>query len=599
MKASEKRARRAAIYCRCSTDEQWQGKDFNTLESQASICKHAVAMKEPDGWSLGRIYEDGGYSGGSTDRPALKELIADIEAGHIHAVVVYRLDRLTRSIADFYELNQIFERHGVVFVSATEAFSTDTPTGELFLNLILSLAQWERGLTRQRVSDKIAERSKRGLWNGGNAPFGYSYSKETKLLEPHATETSIVRDIFGQIAAGVAPVEVARLLNKNGVRTKQRLETRKDGSSVETGGKRWVGQNVSRMVRNALYRGVIVHDEAEYPGRHQALVDDELWKAANKVLTAGVKLPDNADANLRQRNRHQMLLKGILRCGHCGKHLIPKPAGKKDKDGNPYLYYVCGDLNKHGKSDGCVLRNLPARGFEEYLIQLMGELGKHPEIIRATTEASRKDYEEAAKPFERKLREVEKDLDSVSEEVARLIGMAKRPELKGLSNEFIEEANAAGKRKAELQDEREKLKMEIDYRRNLVTDEEIICGKLLEFTSLFEELTFEEQAELIGLLFKDIRVTRFDPEKDELPCEKEAFVTQMRTSWYRVDLRMFSNRLSISEMLGKPDSLPGVRNKAMDGGQRGIRTLGDIAATHAFQACSFDHSDICPWRAGN
>ena len=132
-----------------------------------------------------------------------------------------------------------------------------------------------------------------------------------------------------------------------------------------------------------------------------------------------------------------------------------------------------------------------------------------------------------------------------------------------------------------------------------MTDEEIICGKLLEFTSLFEELTFEEQAELIGLLFKDIRVTRFDPEKDELPCEKEAFVTQMRTSWYRVDLRMFSNNLSISEMLGKSDSLPGVRNKAINGGQRGIRTLGDIAATHAFQACSLDRSDICPWRAGN
>lgn len=122
------------------------------------------------------------------------------------------------------------------------------------------------------------------------------------------------------------------------------------------------------------------------------------------------------------------------------------------------------------------MRNLPARGFEEFLLQLMGELGKHPEIIRATTEASRKDYEEAAKPFERKLRELEKELEAVSDEVARLIGMAKRPELKDLSSDFIEETNAVGKRKAELQDERQKLKMEIDYRRNLVTDKEIIAG---------------------------------------------------------------------------------------------------------------------------
>lgn len=176
-------------------------------------------MKEPDSWTLGRIYEDGGYSGGSTDRPALKELIADIEDGHIQAVVVYRLDRLTRSIEDFYELHQVFERHDVVFVSATEAFSTDTPTGELFLNLLLSLAQWERGLTRQRVSDKIAERSKRGYWNGGNPPFGYSYSREAKLLEPDEAEASIVRSIYEQIAAGTAPVAIARQLNKDGVRT--------------------------------------------------------------------------------------------------------------------------------------------------------------------------------------------------------------------------------------------------------------------------------------------------------------------------------------------------------------------------------------------
>lgn len=272
----------------------------------------------------------------------------------------------------------------------------------------------------------------------------------------------------------------------------------------------------------------------------------------------------------------------------------PEACGKKDKDGNPYLYYVCGDLNKHGKSDNCVLRNLPARGFEEFLLKLMGELGKHPEIIRATTEATRKEHEDAAKPFERKLREIEKELDAVSDEVARLIGMAKRPELKDLSSDFIEEANAAGRRKAELQDERQKIKMEIDYRRNLVTDEEIICQKLTDFAGLFDELTFEEQAELIGLLVKEIRVSRFDPEKDELPCDREAFVTQMRTAWYRVDLRMFSSKLSINEMLGKLQALPEVRSNEKSGGQGGIRTLGDVSATHAFQACPIDHSGTCP-----
>ena len=575
MKASQSRVIRAAIYCRCSTDEQWQGKDFSTLESQAGICKHAIAMKEPDGWTLGRIYEDGGYSGGSTDRPGLKELIADIEEGHVQAVVVYRLDRLTRSIADFYELHQVFERHGVVFVSATEAFSTDTPTGELFLNLLLSLAQWERQLTRQRVSDKIAERSKRGYWNGGNPPFGYSYSKEKKLLLPDKEESTVVKEIFEKIAAGSPPVAVARKLNQDGVRTKCRSENRKDGSTKAIGGKRWVGQNVSRMVRNALYKGVIVHKGEEYPAKHEALINQETWQAANRVLTAGVK-PPSTNSKMRQRNRHQMLLKGVLRCGHCGNHLVPKPAGKKDKHGDPYLYYVCGDLNKHGKATECTLRNLSGRAFEDYVLQLMGELGQHPDIIKATIEAAKKEQGKSAKPFEKKLKQVSKELKEVSAEVVRLVELAKNPELAGLSQDFIAEANGAGRRKSELQDEREKLKMEIDYRRNLVTDETIICQKLVDFSSLFEELTFEEQAELISLLVQDIQVSRFDPEKDELPCDKEAFSTQIRTSWYRIDIRMFSNRLSIKEMLDRSRELSGVRNKTKSGGPGGIRTLDTL-----------------------
>lgn len=594
MATHQKKAIRAAIYCRCSTDEQWQGKDFSTLESQVAICKHAIAMKEhEDGWSLGQIFEDGGYSGGSIERPALQELIDEIEAGNIQAVVVYRLDRLTRSIADFYELWKIFEIHGVVFVSATEAFSTDTPTGELFLNLLLSLAQWERQLTKQRVADKIAERSKRGYWNGGNPPFGYDYSKDEKLLIPNKQEAQIVTNVFELAAQYGTPTEIAKQLNKDGIKTKSFLAIKKDGKTKMMGGKRWVGQNVTRLVRNAIYKGIIVHGDNEYEGRHKALVDSKLWERANKKLVE--KKP--AQSLTRRSNRHEMLLKGILKCDHCNRHLVPKPAGKKDSDGNPYLYYTCGDLNKHGKKTDCVLRNIPARAFEDFIIKLLAELGKHPDVVKATAEAAKREHQEAVKPFEAKLRRVTKELDEASKEVASLIDMAKRPEMKNLSGDFMAEADALGKRKSDLQVERQKLQMEIDYRSSLVVDETILCKNLTDFAALFEKLTFEERAELVSLLFKEIRVSRFDPEKDEHSCDPDVFVTQMRTSWYRVDLRMFSKSFKMKDLLGKGELEPEVRNKNKNGGEGGIRTLGAVSSTHPFQGCTIGHSVTSPLEA--
>ena len=249
------------------------------------------------------------------------------------------------------------------------------------------------------------------------------------------------------------------------------------------GGKRWVGQNVTRLVRNPLYKGIIVHADSEYEGRHDAVVKASLWEKANKALAE--KKP--ARSMTRRSNRHEMLLKGILKCGHCGKQLIPKPAGKKDADGNPYLYYTCGDINKHGKSAACSLRNIPARAFEDFIIKLLSELGKHPDVVRATAEAAKSEHLEAVKPFAAKLRKAVKELDEVSNEVASLIEMAKRPEMKNLSSEFMAEADSLGKRKSDLQVERQKLQMEIDYRQSLVVDEALICENLTQFTSLFEK----------------------------------------------------------------------------------------------------------------
>lgn len=198
------------------------------------------------------------------------------------------------------------------------------------------------------------------------------------------------------------------------------------------------------MIRNHLYRGIILHQKNEYPSRHEAIVSQKVWEKANSVLNESTTdIPE-----VRRTNRHEMLLKGLLRCGHCGKHLIPKPAGKKDKDGKPYVYYTCGDLNKHGKSNNCTLRNIPGRAFEEFILKLLKELGQHPDVIQVTTAAAQKENKRAVQPYEVKLKEISKELDDASQEVKSLIDLAKKPDMKNLSNDFMQEANELGKRKA-------------------------------------------------------------------------------------------------------------------------------------------------------
>jgi len=262
--------RRCAIYTRKSSEEGLE-QDFNSLDAQREACEAYIRSQRHEGWHcLPAMYDDGGISGATLERPALQRLLSDIEAGSVDAVVVYKVDRLTRSLADFAKIVEVFDTKGVSFVSVTQQFNTTSSMGRLTLNMLLSFAQFEREVTGERIRDKIAASKKRGMWMGGCAPLGYDV-KEKKLIV-NESEAQRVRHIYRRYAALGSVRTLKAELERDAIRSKSR---------VDRFGRRFGDKPLARgalylMLQNRLYRGEVVHKAMSYPGEHAAIIDATL-----------------------------------------------------------------------------------------------------------------------------------------------------------------------------------------------------------------------------------------------------------------------------------------------------------------------------------
>jgi site-specific DNA recombinase len=266
--------RRCAIYTRKSSEEGLD-QEFNSLAAQRESCEAYIRSQQHEGWASARTrYDDGGFSGGNLERPALQHLIADIRAGRIDIVVVYKVDRLTRSLADFARLVELFDAHGVSFVSVTQQFNTTSSMGRLTLNVLLSFAQFEREVTGERIRDKIAASKKKGMWMGGNVPLGYDASERALVINPAEAET--VRHIFALYREHGCVRRVKDEADRLGLRTK-RITT---ANGAERGGTSFSRGHIYRLLSNPIYIGQIAHKDQLYPGQHRALIDDETWTVA-------------------------------------------------------------------------------------------------------------------------------------------------------------------------------------------------------------------------------------------------------------------------------------------------------------------------------
>src|SRR3982075_1734345 len=355
---------RCAVYTRKSSEEGLE-MEFNSLDAQREACEAFIASQRGEGWILvPDRYDDGGVSGGTLDRPALKRLLADVDAGRIDIVVVYKVDRLSRSLLGFHKLIEMFERRKTTFVSITQSFNTTDAMGRMHLNIMLTFAQYEREATGERIRDKVAASRQKGIFMGGWAPFGYEVRDRKLIIQPIDAEQ--VQSIFKRFVQLKSATVLARELVLAGA-------TNRYGHLLDKG-------VLYRLLNNRVYIGDAVHKGVAYPGEHKAIIDGKLWDQAHAILKQS---PRRRAA--RARAQTPALLKGLL-FGPDGAAMSPTHTRKA---GRLYRYYISQTVIKQGAA-ACPVRQIPAAEIERIVIEQIRSLLQTPEIIVQTWRAARK-----------------------------------------------------------------------------------------------------------------------------------------------------------------------------------------------------------------
>jgi DNA invertase Pin-like site-specific DNA recombinase len=357
-----------AIYTRKSTEEGLD-QNFNSLDAQRDACENFIASQKSEGWMMARErYDDGGFSGGNMQRPGLQRLLDDVRSGMVDIIVVYKIDRLSRSLADFAKLVELFDEHKVTFVSVTQAFNTTTSMGRLTLNILLSFAQFERELAGERVRDKIAASRQRGIWMGGMPPLGYDV-KDRKLI-PNPAETQIVREMFQRFAATPSMATLVRDLRARGVTSKSWTTSK----GIERSGKLITKGYVYKVFKNSVYIGMAAYKGKQFPGEHEPIIEQELWDTVQENLKAGDKHVKGGSES--RDTKAPTLLRGLLFSPE-GRAFTP---GWTSKGPKRYLYYINTDSIKLGK-DACEVRRIPAGEIEGVVVQQLRGALRSPEIL--------------------------------------------------------------------------------------------------------------------------------------------------------------------------------------------------------------------------
>jgi DNA invertase Pin-like site-specific DNA recombinase len=359
---------RCAVYTRKSTEDGLE-QEFNSLDAQYEACAAYALSQRHEGWVLVKDrYDDGGFSGGNMERPGLRRLLGDIEAGNVDIILLYKIDRLTRSLTDFAKIVEVLDKAGASFVSITQSFNTTTSMGRLTLNMLLSFAQFEREVTGERIRDKIAASKKKGLWMGGPVPLGYEV-RERKLVVNEEEAEQVRHMMRRYLALGSVPALVEEL-NREGYRTKVQRRT----SGPHRGGCIFRRGTLYHLLSNRIYRGYIVHKDNAYPGEHEPIVYEELWGAVQTVLAGNA-----CGSSRRLKHQHPSLLVGKLADGE-GRSMTPSHATKTRRR---YRYYV----TRSDQLDGTRAWRVSAHDLEQlvctriseklldthFLLQLAGE----------------------------------------------------------------------------------------------------------------------------------------------------------------------------------------------------------------------------------
>ncbi len=492
-------ARRCAIYTRKSTTMGLE-QEFNSLDAQREAA--LAYIRQQPGWTLVETrYDDGGFTGANIERPAFQRLLADIEARKIDVVVVYKVDRLSRSLLDFAKVMERFSASGASFVSVTQNFSTADAMGRLTLNMLMSFAEFERSMISERTRDKIAASRRRGQWTGGPVPFGYS-AKEKKLYV-NEVEAQVVREAFTLFVQHRQMATVARMLNERG------LLPRGARNRPAEKGLRWTKGSIGRVLRSPLYVGNMMYGDEVHPGLHPRLVDDATYRQVEVILSGKHR-------ELRYTGLNpDYVLRGLLRCGRCGAAM--SPASTK-KGHTVHRYYRCSTRDKEGKKV-CAAKPLPAGAMEEFVVERIESATTDRSLI-AQVSKQLKGRIDARRKVVAALRA------GLPEEVAKASAAASKyatelGRLEGRARDLVElKLRAETDRLAAA--ERQLARAESDDLDLQVADgeREWIVGALKDFERAWRLMTPENRGRLMRALVIEVRV---DEAKNEVEVELADF----------------------------------------------------------------------------
>lgn len=471
---------RCAIYTRKSTEEGLE-QEYNSLDAQRDAGEAYIKSQQHEGWvCLPNRYDDGGYTGANMDRPAMRRLIADIEAGNVDCVVVYKVDRLSRSLLDFSRIMETFERHKVSFVSVTQAFNTASSMGRLILNVLLSFAQFEREMISERTRDKIAAARRKGKWSGGMPILGYTVV-DTKLVVDE-DEARRVREIFDMYVERESLLAVVKVLNARGCRTK-RWTTQKGAAR---GGRPFDKSSLYQMLTNVAYVGKVRYKDEVHQGEHRPIVDAAVF---TKVQT--LMLQNRRSGGRATRNKHGALLRGLLRCTACDCGMNHTYTAKGPRQ---YRYYVCLRAQKRGWQE-CPSPSIPANEIERFVIDQIKGIGRDPLVIRETLTQARRQAEDQIERLRVERGGLVARLRNTHVELGRLAAESQPgdPRLADAHDRIRE----ADRRITEIDDELPTLEGEL-------VDETEATAALADFDALWDCLTPHEQARVIELLIERV-----------------------------------------------------------------------------------------------
>ena len=371
---------RCAIYTRKSTDEGLD-QDFNTLDAQRESAEQYILSQKHEGWiALPDRYDDGGFTGANMERPALKRLLADIEAGKVDCIIVYKYDRLSRSLADFMKLLEILDQHHVTFVAVTQPFDTRTSAGRFMVHMLLNFAQFEREMIAERTRDKMRAARRKGKWIGGYLVLGYDVTHKGGALVVNPLEAEQVREIFRLYLELGSLIPVVEELERRNWRMK--TWTTREGH--QRGGSLFSKTTLHSLLTNVIYTGRVKFEGKLFDGEHQRIIDDETFNQVQEHLNR-----NGRKGGRRVGNKYSGLLKGLVQCGSCGAAMIHTYA---QKNTTRYRYYVCMNAHQRGWNK-CETRSVSAPELEGAVIQNLRNFAQEPAVFSEVLQRIEEDRE--------------------------------------------------------------------------------------------------------------------------------------------------------------------------------------------------------------